>query len=592
MKSMHVFVAVAAILLTSQGGMAQSLPPEVVRYADMVLYNGRILTANANLDTVTAVAIRDGRFLAVGDDARVLSMAGPQTVRRDLAGKMAIPGFIGSDADNDFAAGNLYKETLIRGKIYGTLEDLTTHEKILAKVTEGVKQVEPGELLFFRLPEAGNGFELTLDQVDKIAPNNPVALSIDSTNMVINSKMMALLTERLPVSHPAIVKDPKTGKPNGHIYGHATGIVGWDLRPWPTIDEQFLSEQRTLMRDLNKKGITTIIGHIQGFSLAVLNILWHQQGLPVRVRGAHDALRQNAFVEANLRRFGNLIDFGLGDDVIIVGAGLASADGNADTGTALTLERKSSSGGYAFGPYGQNKWVSYGTDDRSWESVSEKERAQTEWGSIQAALKYGWNPIGVHNSGDLATELWLGALEAGFAQKDIAVPPSLFRPRPVGLDHNLFWTEKQDERINKLDMRRGLGKMFSGNIAASVEIYGDKIHNVQPVPALIKRGMKVHIEGTDPFDEIESYITRKDRRGRIWGPANAIDRQTALRMKTIWAARFIGEDDRLGSIEVGKFADLAVLDKDYLTVPAEEISDIPVLATIKGGKVVYEAESR
>jgi predicted amidohydrolase YtcJ len=571
------------------GAQAQQLPPEVVSYADIVLFNGRILTTNEAFDVAEAVAIRDGKFLAVGANDRILAMAGPKTLRKDLGGRTVIPGFIGTDADNDFAAGNLYKETLIRGKIYGTLDDLTTKPAILAKVRESVKSVTPGELLFLRLPEIGEGFLLDIQELDRAAPANPLALSVDSTNMVINSKMMAMLTERIPLSHPSIIKDPKTGKPNGRIFGHATGIVGWDLRPWPTIDEAFLKEQIGLMQDLNKQGITTIIGHIQGFSLTILNILWHQHGLTVRVRGSHDAFRQNPYVEALARRLGNLVDFGLGDDVLIVGAGLASADGNADTGSALTLDRKSSSGGFGFGPYGQNKWVNYGTGDATFESLSPERRQQTEWASVQAAIKYGWNPVGVHNVGDKATDLWLGALEAGLQQKDLAVPRELFNPRPYSLDHNLFWTEKQDERIKKLDLRRGLGKMFSGDTSSTVEIYGPQIHDVQPVPALIERGLKVHIEGTSPWREIQSYVTRKDRQGRIWGPDHAIDRKTALRMKTLWAARFIGEDNRLGSIEAGKLADMAVLGGDFMTVASDKISEIPVLLTIKGGKVVFDA---
>jgi predicted amidohydrolase YtcJ len=589
MKANRLFYLCAAMLLMARAVVAQPLPPEVVRYADVVLYNGRILTANEKSDVAEAVAIRDGKFLAVGSSDRILAMAGANTLRTDLAGKTVIPGFIGSDADNDFAAGNLYKETLIRGRIYGTLDDLTTKPAIFAKVKETASAATPGELLYFRLPEIGEGFELTLEELDRVAPSNPVALSVDSANMVINSRMMDLLTTRLPVSHPHIVKDARTRKPNGRIFGHATGIVGWDLRPWPTIDKAFLDEQVQLMKNLNKQGVTTIIGHIQGFSLTVLNILWHQNNLSVRVRGAHDAFRQNPYLEALARRLGNLVNFGLGDDVLIVGAGLASADGNHDTGSALTLQAKSSSGGFVFGPHGQNKWVSYGADDVDFDSLPQDQKAVSEWGSVQAAVKYGWNPIGIHNVGDKATELWLNALDTALQQEDLAVPRDLFKPRPFTLDHNLFWTEKQDALIRNLDVRRGLGKMFSG-MPAAVEMYGPRIHDVQPVPALIERGLKVHIEGTSPWEELESYITRKDKQGRIWGPDHAIDRKTALLMKTVWAARFIGEEDRLGSIEPGKLADLAVLGKDYMTVPAAEISEIPVHLTIKGGKVVYDAE--
>src|SRR5687767_11260602 len=126
MRVNRLVCVIATVLLIGGAATAQELPPEVINYADVVLYNGKILTVNANFDIAEAVAIRDGKFLAVGSNDRILAMAGPRTLRKDLAGSTVIPGFIGSDADNDFAAGNLYKETLIRGKIYGTLDDLTT----------------------------------------------------------------------------------------------------------------------------------------------------------------------------------------------------------------------------------------------------------------------------------------------------------------------------------------------------------------------------------------------------------------------------------------------------------------------------------
>lgn len=565
---------------------AQQLPPEIIRYADMVLYNGKVITANDNFEIAEAVAIRDGRFLAVGDSRRILAMAGPNTVRLDLAGRTVVPGFVCTDADNDFAGGNLYKDTLIKGRLLGTLRGLNTKEQALAKLKELVAQAEAGEQLFLRLPETSDAIYLTLDELDRVAPNNPVALSIDSTSMVINTPMLKLLAERLPLDHPSIIKDERTGKPNGQIYGHATGVVGWDLRPWPKIDESFLEEQKKLIHDLNARGVTAIVGHIQGFSLAVLNILWHRNQLNIRVRGAHDFLRQNPYAEAYLRRLGNLVDFGLGDDVVIIGAGLAAADGNHDTGSALTFEPKRTSGGYAFGPTGQNKWAGYGPHNREWEELSAEEKGTTEWENVQAAVKYGWNTTAIHNVGDKATELWLDAIEAALKQKDLAMRPEF---RPFGLDHNLFWTDKQEERIKKLDMRRGLGKMFS-DMGRALEIYGDRIHDVQPVPKLIERGLKVHIEGTEPLREIQRYVTRKDDRGRIWGPDHSVDRKTALLMKTRWAARYIGEENRLGSIEPGKLADLVVLAEDYLTVPDSRLAQIPVLKTIVGGRIVYEAK--
>ncbi|MGH9784835.1 MAG: amidohydrolase family protein, partial [Terriglobia bacterium] len=369
-----------------------------------------------------------------------------------------------------------------------------------------------------------------------------------SSDMIVNSLMLEKLAERMPMgmNHPGIIKDAN-GRPNGQIYGQATGVVGWDLRPWPKIDDAMVAEQKEMFRGLNAKGITSMVAHTQGFSLSVVNVLWHRDELTMRLFAAHDFIRQNPYAEAYLRRLGNLVDFGLGDMVRILGAGLASADGNADIGSALTLDPKLRSGGYAFAPEGENKWIGYGSHKDRW-GDNKVPKELTEWANVQAAVKYGWNTAGIHNVGDQATQIWMDSIEEALQQPDIALRPQW---RPFGLDHNMFWNEKQDAQIKRLDVRRGLGKVWQ-NPAMAVELYGDRIHDVQPVPELIQKGFQVHIEGTDPLEELQQYITRKDEQGRVWGPDHAVDRPTALRMKTIWAARYIAEDKNLGSIERGK----------------------------------------
>ena len=585
MRRHSLLVTVIAVWVFYLNGSlpAQSLPPEVISYADLVLYNAKILTVDADFSLVEAVAIRDGKFLAVGSSDRILAMVGPQTRRLDLGGKTVIPGFVATDADNDFAGGNLYKDTQINGQLLDTLGELTK-EDCLARIGELLREVSPGEPAFFRFEEQSEALYFSKEDLDKIAPQNPIMVTAGSFDSVLNSLMLKKLLVRLPKEHPHILKDENSGEPNGRVYGYAMGIVAWDLRPWPRIDDSYLEEQKQMIQELLAKGVSTLVGHIQGFSLTILNILAHQGDLNIRVRGAHDFLRQNPYAEAYLRRLGNLVDFGIGDMVTIVGAGLLAIDGNAYSGSALTLEAKQSSGGYIFGVHGKNNWLGYGEHDNRWDDPS-TDRSNSEWTAVMAAIKYGWNFTAMHNVGDAATAMWIEAIEKGLAQPDLVMKPEF---RPFGLDHNLFWHEGQTEKLKRLDMRRGLGKMFQQPEKA-VEIYGDGLHEVQPVPKLIEEGLKVHIEGTRPLEEIQRYVTRKDEQGRIWGPDQAIDRKTALLMKTLWAARFIDEDYRLGSIEPGKLADLAVLGEDFLTVPAEEISKIQVLTTIVGGRIVYDS---
>jgi len=577
-----------ALCVTAASVSAQTdIPAELIRYPDTILHNGKILTVDENFRIAEAVAIRDGVFLAAGTNQDVLRLRGPATRVIDLQGKTTIPGFVGTDADNDFVGGNLYKDTVIGGKVLGTLRDVTNREQILQKVREVIASRPRGETIFLRLPDEGaDGMRLTKADIDPLSPNHPLAINVTSFDMVVNSLMLEKVVALLPggMNHPSVVKDAQ-GQPNGQIFGHAMGVAGWDLRPWPVIDDAVLAEQKQMLHDLNRKGITTMVAHLQGFNLTVLNVLYHNNELTMRVFATHDFLRQNPNAEAYLRRIGSLVDFGLGDMVQIVGAGLAAMDGNADSGSALTIDPKLRSGGIAFGPHGQNTWIGFGPHNNAW-ATNQIPKELTEWNNVRQAIKHGWNTTGIHNVGDQSTEIWLQTIEDAMKQPDIKLRPQW---RPFGLDHNLFWNPQSFSKIEELDFRRGLGKMFQRPERA-VELYGDRIHDAQPVPELIARGFKVHIEGTDPFVELERYITRRDAEGRTWGPDYAVDRPTALRMKTIWAARYIAEDAVLGSIEKGKKADLAVLGEDFLTVREDDIERIPVVMTVVGGKIVYEGQ--
>ncbi|HWP84699.1 MAG TPA: amidohydrolase family protein [Terriglobia bacterium] len=558
-----------------------AVPPELISYPDTILHNGKILTVDASFSIAQAVAIRDGKFLAVGSDQDVLRLKGPQTKLFDLRGRTVVPGFVQTDADNDLIAGNLYKDTLIGRKLGDGIEAMDK-AGILKEMSAIVATRPAGEDIFFRVPEESmDALKMTRQDLDSISPKNPLAMSITSSDMVVNSLMLAKLVERMPLGekHPAIIKDA-SGRPTGQIYGQATGIVGWDLRPWPVIDEAALEEQKKMFLEQHKQGITSMVAHTQGYALSVVNVLYRRNELTMRLFASHDFLRQNPYAEAFLRRLGNIIDFGLGDMVKIVGAGLASADGNADIGSALTLEPKLRSGGYAFAPHGENKWIGYGPHPEMWETTKVP-KEYTEWNNVMVAARYGYNTTGIHNVGDGATQLWLESINDAMTQPDMVLKPW----KPFGMDHNLFWHPKNEELMLKHDVRRGLGKMWQ-RPAQAVELYGDKIHDIQPVPTLIRKGFRVHIEGAG-FPVLQRYITRRDQQGRLWGPDQAIDRPTALRMVTLWAARYIAEDSSLGSIEKGKLADLVVLNADYLTVPEDQIGKIGVEAAIVGGRVVY-----
>jgi len=124
------------------------------------------------------------------------------------------------------------------------------------------------------------------------------------------------------------------------------------------------------------------------------------------------------------------------------------------------------------------------------------------------------------------------------------------------------------------------------------------MHGMQPVKELLSAGVNVHFEGGKPDEppvwRIERFVTRTDkstrsaREGRVWGKNQAIDRKQALMMTTYNAAKFMGDEKMLGSIEKGKHADLVVFNGDYMAVADDKIDELLVDLTIVGGKVVYQ----
>ena len=165
----------AAILGMQGAGYAQSQYPEqVLRFADLVLYNGKILTADrddTNFSVQEAVAVRDGKILAVGDSASILAMAGPKTRKMDLQGRTVIPGAVSSDSDNILAGGDWGKTTQIghriinSGKVLewggGSEEDATKGNSIagintrqtIANIKTLAAMAKPGEPIYIRGPK-------------------------------------------------------------------------------------------------------------------------------------------------------------------------------------------------------------------------------------------------------------------------------------------------------------------------------------------------------------------------------------------------------------------------------------------------------
>jgi hypothetical protein len=388
------------------------------------------------------------------------------------------------------------------------------------------------------------------------------------------------------------------------------GMIGWNLREWPELTEEIFAEQEKINTQMLRDGVTTVTGHASGYTVTIINQMFHLGRLPVRFRPDIDFVRQNPLAEQFLRRTPNLVNFGLGDGMVkIAGAALGPVDGASDAGGILTNQPKTRVhaviGG---GPFGRNNWTGSSFTGRMWSELTPEEKRTTEAGTLMLLRKHGWNIAGNHNMGSQATAIVIETALAAETQPDIRVHTLLARH---SLDHNLIWDAKSIALAKQMGNNMAFGlnsEVFQPRQVRGEHMlmaqYGETwITNMQPVKDLLAAGINVHSEGvSSPLYRLERLITRKagirprgEREAgapptaRTWAPEQAIDRQQALKMVTINAAKFISEENMLGSLERGKYADMVVLDGDYMTVSEDKIDELEPVVTIVGGKVAWEA---
>jgi predicted amidohydrolase YtcJ len=595
---------------SATAGGSSDLPSEVLNYADLVLFNGDVLVVDQNFSVAQAVAVRDGKILSVGNTSDVMRFAGDDTRRIDLAGRTVVPGFIDSDGDNALVGGDLYKDTMVNGQVRFS-EGIGSSSKIegdsvaemLDKVRALVGEAEPGSSVFVRMSDEFTDqlLSLTAKHLDQLAPNNPLFMSLSSSEALANTAMLQRAFEAgLPRDNFQVVKD-KSGKPNGRLLSRAAGFIGWNLRDWPQITDEILNAQEKSNDEFLKVGVTTVTGHASGYTTTIVSELANQDRLRLRLRPDLDFARQNALGEQTIRRTPNLVDFGLADGMVrVAGAAVGPVDGASDDGGILTNQRKTTVdkdvGG---GPFGRNKWT--GGEEwtgKTWKDLTQKEKAETEWSTLQMLRDYGWNIGGNHNMGSAAAKIVMETLLEAEKQERMKVA----KPRGRNaLDHNLIWDQETIALAKQLgdSMAFGLNsEIWSQREAFDKQMltaqYGDMMHTMQPVADLVKAGLNVHIEGGDtdepPLWRVERFVTRTDKDGKVWGADQAIDRKQALRMVTYNAAKFISEEDMLGSIEAGKYADLVVLSGNYMGVPDDKLDELAPVLTVVNGEVVFEAK--
>lgn len=533
--------------------------PALAQDATLILTNGKIATVDDRFTIAEALAIRGDRIVAAGTRADIDKLKGAATQVIDLAGRTVIPGLIDNHAHYMRAAEYWPQEV----RLDGVLERAGALELIAQKA----KAARRGEWVLVLGGWSEEQFKddtrpFTRQELDAAAPDNPVLLQLIYFRMFANSRGL----EKLGIG-PATADMPG-GKierdPAGQLTGvlNGAGAVRFALAKLGEVGKaEMVENARALMRDLNRVGITAYqdMGG-RGFAL------YHIE--PFR------ELAQKR--ELSVRLFYNLwLEPG--------------TPGEVDKVVEHIAGMKPFQGGDFFDNTGYGETVFFPLHDNLLAaSASPSEQAMAQWRRVAQAVADRGMHMNIHAQLRGSIEAFLTALE------------EINRTKPI---KGLRWTlshadqlEPQDiERMKRLGMYVQLHSRPTVQGALMLKVHGERTFAMPPLRLVQDSGLPFGL-GSDatavtpvnPFYTLSWAVTGEMLGGRKV-LAQTLTREEALIAHTRANAPFLFQEANLGSLAPGKYADLLVLDRDYLTVPPSEIKDIRPLLTVVGGRVVHRA---
>jgi predicted amidohydrolase YtcJ len=578
---------------------------------DLILHNGKVLTVDNNFSIVQAVAVTGNKVSATGTDAALLATAGPNTQKIDLKGRTVIPGLIDTHRHMYGAAEGAYgggasDDQMRRYPV--SWAGVKTKEDVLNQIRGVMEKYKneftPGRWIYMnnRVSFMGSGNEDTpvwakilydeLNQweLDKVTPNNPVLMSLgipDFNGFLLNKKAM----DWVMANHGDFVKQngrfwvDSSGRPDGHLEPPASRLVlpfTYDRKP-----EVLAPMYEKNMQEHISMGMTGISTRMPKDSLMAYDLLDRQGKLTWRLSwGDIETFGNNNL--ANLKAQAALIGKGIGgkdsDRLWMTGMGPTAIDGV--TSRACTDLKKAAE----LTPI--DSWFPMGQCHTDIEYRGSPRRAAPitknyyqDW--VIAAGRDGLRFANTHVAGDRATGNMLNFIERLQQQYGPAAT------KDWGLDHCDLVNPKDFARIAKTKVFMSCYVLISIRESAQIaKSYGDNIANAWPSPlnSMVKAGGRVVLEsdsGSYIWEDLEAAVTRKDRSGKVWAPQERVGPDVALKMLTKWAAEYVLRGDKLGSLENGKLADLVVLDKDYLTIPGDDISTIQPQLVVFDGKIIH-----
>jgi len=546
---MRSYNALATVLLALSGLTACNAPLE----PDWILTNGRILTVDTGFSVVQALAIQDDRILAVGSDEQIMALAAAGTKHTDLAGRTVVPGLIDNHMHFVRATQQWYRHVRWDG-INSRAQAFEMIKERARNLPEGEWVVVVGGWNFGQFHDNSELF--TLAELDTVAPDIPFYVQEGYRRGFANSAALTaagITGETVVAGRGSLVKDG-AGNLTGELVGGAMDLVTAFI-PAVADDVWDASLQQTTT-SLNKMGLTTVYD-VGGNSVTPA----HYDA--VRRAAASDDLSMRVFYSLNGQ----------------TGVGGGSAEEIIAALESLSPDMT----GLRFAQFGYGETVYRPMRAQPWQ-ISQEDLDKFEAISI-AAAENGWQ-LNEHSSRDekirdmltvfeLVNETHpIGALRWTIAHNDAISPDSILR----AIDLGMVFAVHASRRNMSPERMRSAGEAGQHMPPART------IHELGGVWGLGSDATTV--ASPNPFHTLGWVVSGRSGSGDQT-LVETVSREAALTAHTRTNAYMLFRENDLGSLEPGKLADFAVLDRDYLTVPEAEIENLRSVMTVIGGEIAY-----